>query len=149
MFQVTAAQARLLEAARVGHLATADPAGAPHVIPVCYTLAEQVIYSVLDRKPKRASVARLRRVRNIQANPEIALMVDHYEEEWLRLWYVLVLGRAVLLWEGEEQTAAIGLLRQKYPQYRKMDIDGSPVIRITPTRVVSWAADQPDERATG
>jgi len=98
---------------------------------------------VLDQKPKRTSIARLRRVRNIQANPQVALVVDHYEEDWLRLWYVLVFGRAELLWEGEERVTAIGLLRQKYPQYRKMDIEENPVIRISPTRVVSWAAGPP------
>ena len=141
MPQVSPSQARLLTEARVGHLATADAAGVPHVIPVCYALAGQVIYSVLDQKPKRASLARLRRVRNIQANPHIALVVDHYEEDWLSLWYILVLGRAELLWEGEERVTAIRHLRQKYPQYRDMDIEGSPVIRITPTKVVSWAAE--------
>ena len=116
MPQVSPSQAQLLAEARVGHLATADAAGVPHVVPVCYALVEQVIYSVLDQKPKRVSVARLRRVRNIQANPHIALVVDHYEEDWLSLWYILVLGRAELLWEGEERVTAIRHLRQKYPQ---------------------------------
>jgi PPOX class probable F420-dependent enzyme len=141
--QVSPSQARLLAEARVGHLATADAAGVPHVVPVCYALVEQVIYSVLDQKPKRVSVARLRRVRNIQANPHIALVVDHYEEDWLSLWYMLVLGRAELLWDGEERVTAIRQLRQKYPQYRDMEIERNPVIRITPTKVVSWAAEPP------
>lgn len=143
MAQISLSQARLLKEGRIGHLATADGAGVPHVIPVCYDLAGQVIYSVLDQKPKRTSVARLRRVRNIQANPQVALVVDHYEEDWLRLWYVLVFGRAELLWEGEERVTAIGLLRQKYPQYRKMDIQENPVIRVSPTRAVSWVAGPP------
>ncbi len=149
MAQVSPSQARLLADARVGHLATADAAGVPHVVPVCYALAEKVIYSVLDQKPKRVSVARLRRVRNIQANPHIALVVDHYEEDWLSLWYILVLGRAELLWEGEERVTAIRQLRQKYPQYREMDIEGNPVIRITPTKVVSWAAEPPGSQPRG
>ena len=141
MAQVSPSQSRLLAEARVGHLATADAAGVPHVVPVCSALAEQVIYSVLDQKPKRVSLVRLRRIRNIQANSHIALVVDHYEEDWLSLWYILVLGRAELLWEGEERVTAIRRLRQKYPQYRDMDIERSPVIRITPTKVVSWAAE--------
>ncbi len=100
--QLTPSQTRLLAAARIGHLATADEAGAPHVIPVCFALGADliygdVIYSVLDQKPKRTSLNRLRRVRNILANPQVSLVVDHYEEAWDRLWYILVRGRAELL----------------------------------------------------
>ena len=140
MAQLSPFQADLLAAARVGHLATATATGLPHVIPVCYTFDGQAIYSALDQKPKRAPVTRLRRVRNIQANPQIALVVDHYEEDWGRLWYILVTGQAELLQEGEERARAIGLLREKYPQYRDMGIDQNPVIKITPTRVVAWGA---------
>ena len=124
--------------APVGRLATADTAGAPHVIPMCYAFDGQVIYSVLDQKPKRASLARLKRVRNIQANPQVALVVDHYEADWQRLWYILLTGQAELLLEGNERVEAIKLLRRKYPQYQDMSIDDNPVIKITPTRVVSW-----------
>jgi PPOX class probable F420-dependent enzyme len=128
----------LLSAAQVGRLATADAGGAPHVIPVCYVFDGQAIYSVLDQKPKRADLPRLKRVRNIQANPQVALVVDHYEADWQRLWYILLTGQAELLVEGDEQVEAIKLLRQKYPQYRDMPIEPNPVIKITPARVVSW-----------
>ncbi len=101
------------------------------------------IYSVLDQKPKRAALTRLRRVQNIPANPQVSLVVDHYDEDWSHLWYVLVSGRADLLLEGDERIAAIVLLRAKYQQYREMDIDLNPVIRITPDRVVSWGIDLP------
>lgn len=138
MAQLSPHQSRLLATARIGHLATADATGIPHVIPVCYAFNGQVIYSVLDQKPKRTSVTRLRRVRNIQANSRVALVVDHYEEDWGRLWYLLITGEAELLQEGDEQAAAVGLLREKYQQYRDMAIDQNPVIKITPTRVVSW-----------
>ena len=139
-------QARLLSAAPVGRLATASATGAPHVIPVCFASDGQYIYSVLDGKPKRAALTRLRRVRNLLDNPQVALLVDHYEADWSRLWYLLITGAAELLGEdgededkeGKEREEAIGLLRRKYPQYRDMDIDGNPVIRITPQRVVSW-----------
>ena len=132
--------------ARTGHLATADEAGAPHVTPVCFALGPdsihgEIIYSVLDQKPKRTSLNRLRRVRNILANPQVALVVDHYEEAWDRLWYILIRGRAELLMDGEERVTAIGQLRRKYDQYQAMDIDDNPVIKITTTGTVAWGLD--------
>jgi PPOX class probable F420-dependent enzyme len=108
---------------------------------VCYVFDGQFIYSVLDQKPKRAELPRLKRVRNIQANPQVALVVDHYEADWQRLWYVLLTGRAELLVAGDERAEAIRLLRQKYPQYWDMPIDPNPVIKITPDRVVSWGKE--------
>ena len=105
---------------------------------MCHACDGRFIYSALDQKPKRTTVARLRRVRNIAANPQVALVVDHYAEDWRRLWYLLITGTAELLEGGEEQARAVQLLRQKYPQYRQMDIQASPVIRITPTGVVAW-----------
>jgi len=136
--QLPADQAELLAHAPVGRLATADANGVPHVIPVCYALMDGMIYSVLDQKPKRASLTRLRRVRNILANPQVSLVVDHYEESWERLWYILITGPAELLEEGAERPAAIQVLRQKYAQYRLMNIESNPVIKIMPSHVVSW-----------
>lgn len=138
MVQLSSIQARLLAGARIGHLSTSDTTGAAHVIPVCYAFDGHSIYSVLDQKPKRTSLTRLRRVKNILANPQVALVVDHYEEEWTRLWYILVTGHAELLVEGDEREQAIVKLREKYQQYRDMDIDLNPVIKITPVKVVSW-----------
>ena len=138
---MTPSQTRLLVAARVGHLATADAQGAPHLIPVCFVSDGQNLYSVLDQKPKRGPLTGLRRVRNILANPQAALMVDHYEEAWDRLWYILVRGRAELLLEGQERVGAIGLLRQKYDQYQDMDIEANPVIKLTAQSIVTWGLD--------
>ena len=138
MTQLSPLQQNLLAAAPVGHLATASAGGAPHVIPVCFALRGQAIYSVLDQKPKRTSLFRLRRVRNLRENPQVSLVVDHYEDDWGNLWYILVSGAAELLLEGEERREAVALLRQKYRQYREMPIDSNPVIKITPARVVSW-----------
>jgi PPOX class probable F420-dependent enzyme len=138
--QLSPSQVQTLSSARIGHLATADQSGSPHVIPVCFAFNGTAIYSVLDQKPKRASLTRLRRVRNIQTNPQVSLVVDHYEEDWQRLWYILVSGEAELILEGKEQEGAVELLRQKYRQYRDMDIDQNPVIKIIPTRVVTWCA---------
>jgi PPOX class probable F420-dependent enzyme len=138
--EFSARQLELLTSARVGHLATADENSRPHVIPVCFSTDGRYIYSVLDQKPKRTALTRLRRVKNILANPQAALLVDHYEEEWGNLWYVMVSGRADLVMEGQEQTDAVALLREKYQQYRDMDIALNPVIKITPDNIVSWGA---------
>ncbi len=132
-------QDRFLRSARSGHLATADAKGRPHVIPVCYVFDGDAIYSVLDAKPKSTPLRQLRRVRNILANPHVSLVVDHYEEDWSRLRYVLVSGEAGLLEAGEEWSRAIVLLREKYPQYRDMNLDESPVIKITPVRFTPWS----------
>ena len=142
---LTESQARFLADARVARLATADAEGRPHVIPVCFAYVSdsnrgEVIYSVLDRKPKIAELTRLRRVRNILSNPQAALVVDHYDEDWQALRYVLVSCRAELLTGEEEEAAqAIALLRQKYQQYRDMALDGSPVIKLTPLRFTAWS----------
>jgi PPOX class probable F420-dependent enzyme len=135
---LTPIQVQRLADSPIAHLATADAHGRPHVIPVCHACDGQAIYSVLDQKPKRIPAARLRRVRNIQANPQVSLVVDHYDQDWGRLWYLLISGRAEVLDSGEEHARAIGLLRAKYPQYRQMDIQASPVIKITPVRVMAW-----------
>jgi PPOX class probable F420-dependent enzyme len=136
----SAGQLELLTLARVGHLATADENARPHVIPVCFSTDGRYIYSVLDQKPKRTALTRLRRVKNILANPQATLLVDHYEEDWGKLWYIMVSGQADLVMEGQEQTNAISLLREKYRQYREMDIALNPVIKITPENIVSWGA---------
>ena len=146
MTKLTPFQTSLLAAARTGHLATADENGVPYVIPVCFALGEDtssqhVIYSVLDQKPKRTSLNRLRRVRNILSNPQVALVVDHYEEAWDHLWYILARGRAKLLEDGEERVKAIGLLKGKYDQYQAMDIDTNPVIKITIHATAAWGLD--------
>lgn len=133
-----ARQVEVISRARVAHLATADAGGVPHLIPICFAYDGQRFYSVLDAKPKRGPLTRLKRVRNILSNPSVALLLDHYEEDWDRLWYALVSGEARLLEEGEDHTRAVALLREKYPQYREMDIAGNPVIEITPDRVTWW-----------
>ena len=138
--KLSSAQDRFLRSARTGHLATADANGQPHVIPVCFVFDGEAIYSVLDGKPKSVSLRRLRRVRNISANPQVSLVVDHYEEDWSRLQYLMVSGGAELLELGEEWARAIAMLREKYPQYQAMDLDQSPVIKIAPLRYVPWSS---------
>ena len=127
-----------ISAHRVARLATADADGTPHVVPICYAYDGQHIYSALDLKPKRVAASRLRRVRNITANPRVALVIDDYSEDWSRLGYVLVQGTAAILERGEERRRAEAMLREKYPQYGRMLEEGSTVLRVTPEKVVSW-----------
>jgi PPOX class probable F420-dependent enzyme len=97
------------------------------------------LYTPLDEKPKRVADHRLRRVRNIEASGRVALLVDRYAEDWSRLAWVLVHGRAELLTaEDERHALALALLRERYHQYQSMALELRPVIAITPTRVVSW-----------
>jgi len=134
------AQDRFLRSARTGHLATADAKGRPQVVPVCFVFDGQAIYSVLDAKPKTTPLRQLRRVKNILANPQVSLVVDHYEEDWDKLQYILVSGDAELLESGEKWALAIAMLREKYPQYQAMDLDQSPVIKIIPVRYSPWSS---------
>ncbi len=145
MPKLTESQARFLADSRVARLATADANGRPHAIPVCFAYVSdgnrgQAIYIVLDQKPKAVELTRLRRVRNILENPQAALVVDHYDEDWQALRYVLVSCRAELL-SGEEDEAAkaLALLREKYQQYREMELEGNPVIKLTPQRFTAWS----------
>src|SRR5437763_12964048 len=110
-----------------------------HVIPVCYAFDGSRFYTPLDEKPKRVAESKLRRVRNIAARPEVALVIDQYDDDWSRLGYVLVQGRAELLEpENTLHTRALELLRERYFQYRVMALEKYAVIAITPNSVVSW-----------
>jgi len=129
---------RFIRRQRVGRLATADAQGRPHVIPICFVYRQGCFYWVVDEKPKRST--RLRRLRNIEENPQVALVLDEYSDDWSRLAWVLVEGVAEVLTEGADYAKALAALRRKYPQYRTMALDGRPLIRIRPERVLSWAA---------
>jgi PPOX class probable F420-dependent enzyme len=130
-------QRRFLDTSRVGRLATADRSGAPHVIPVCYAAAGDALYVTIDEKPKRRDVL-LKRVRNILENPQAAFVVDHYDEDWRRLGWVMLRGAAEILESGPEHDRAQELLRARYPQYRAMNLAGLPVIALRIVRATSW-----------
>jgi PPOX class probable F420-dependent enzyme len=132
-------QRRFLDKSRVGRLATADRSGAPHVIPVCYAMAGagDALYVTIDEKPKRRDVP-LKRVRNILENPRAAFVVDHYDEDWRRLGWVMLRGAAEILESGPEHDRAQELLRARYPQYRAMNLAGLPVIALRIVRATSW-----------
>jgi len=127
-----------LGAGRVGHLATADRAGRPHVVPVCYAVTDSATYITIDGKPKGVDIARMKRLRNILENPATALVVDRYDEDWSRLGWVMLRGAAEILAEGAEHDRAQALLRARYPQLRAMDIASLPVIALRVARVSSW-----------
>ena len=130
----------LLREARVGRLATADARARPLVLPVCFVLAEDALYSAIDAKPKKDPSRPLRRVRNIEDNAQVALVVDVYDEDWSRLRWVVVEGRATVLGAGPELGRALALLVEKYAQYRAMDLAGQAehAIKIVPDRVLHW-----------
>jgi PPOX class probable F420-dependent enzyme len=125
---------------RIARLATVDEHGRPHIVPICFAYTEGVVYSVLDAKPKRVPVERLRRVRNLVANPSVQVIVDTYDEDWTKLRYVQLRGTASLLTEGPQHNAAVGLLREKYEQYREMGIRDEPVIAVHVEDSVWWPA---------
>ncbi len=130
-----------LQLARIAHLATADAAGTPHNIPLCFWVEDDNrLYFVVDEKPKRVSGTGIKRMRNIAENPRVALVVDHYEEDWSSLAYVLIHGRAAVVEDPSEYLMALRGLRAKYPQYRTMTLnpEQNPIVRIDPERIHSW-----------
>ena len=131
-------QKRFFQNRRVAHLATVSPAGHPYIIPVCFAFDGQHIFSVIDEKPKSVEAQRLRRVRNILLNPKVSLVADHYSDDWSKLGYVLVFGRAQVVEGGPVAHEAMLLLREKYLQYRHMALEDRPLLVITPERVTSW-----------
>jgi PPOX class probable F420-dependent enzyme len=135
---VTRREKLFVQSARVARLATADDKGRPHVIPICFTLDGKRLYSPIDEKPKKSAPLRLKRIRNIRANPHVTVVIDRYVEDWQRLAYVLITGRAKILLKGPDHKRAILLLRKKYPQYKMMHLEERPIIRITPTGYKCW-----------
>ena len=132
---------KFLEEARLAHLATADAAARPHVIPLCYALDGEAIVFVVDEKPK-AGGKTLKRLRNLAENSRIALVVDRWDEDWSRLEYVLIVGEAAIVDDPGGYARALERLRARYPQYRKMTLtqERNPVVRITVRSAHHWRA---------
>lgn len=124
-----------LAAARVGHLATIRPDGAPHLVAVTFAIVGRRIVTAIDQKPK--TTERLQRLVNIESNPMVSLLADHYAEDWDRLWWVRVDGRAEVHENQEAPPGAVAALVAKYPQYGARPPKG-PVIEVTPEKVVFW-----------
>lgn len=127
---------------RRGYLATLGADAAPHLVPVCFTWAGDVIWTAVDGKPK--SGEELQRLKDIQENPRTAFIVDRWDEDWSRLAWLQARGRATLLEAGQEVDRAHSALRDKYPQYRGGVALEGPVIRIDVDRWVGWAASSPN-----
>jgi PPOX class probable F420-dependent enzyme len=124
-------------AARVARLATVGPTGAPHLVPVTFALDGDHVYSAVDSKPK--STPDLRRLRNIRADPRVAVLADHYDEDWSLLWWVRAEGEAAILAGPGEMAGPLRLLAGRYPAYRR-DPPAGPVIAIAVRRWSGWAA---------
>jgi PPOX class probable F420-dependent enzyme len=132
---------RMLQRARVARLATVDANQHPHLVPICFVFDGRLFHTAVDQKPKRVSAQRLARLRNIQRRPRVALLIDHYEDDWARLWYVLIRGKATVLPSSarRQRASAVRRLRAKYPQYaRGMLADEATIIQIQVQQVTCW-----------
>ena len=136
--RLTPSASRFIRSARIAHLATADATGQPQVVPICFVFDGKNLYSPIDEKPKRTAPQQLKRLRNIAENPRVCVVIDRYDEDWSKLGYVLIFGKASILWRGTKHQTAVRLLRSKYLQYRRMAIDRLPIIRIAPARFRCW-----------
>jgi PPOX class probable F420-dependent enzyme len=121
----------------VAMLATVGADGAPHLVPVVFAVHDDVVYTAVDAK--RKSTRRLRRLANIEANPKVSMLVDHYDDDWAQLWWVRADGTAAIHYSGEEMAAGYALLRKKYLQYQRIALDG-PVVTVDVQRWASWQA---------
>ena len=121
----------------MARLATTDTDGRPHLVPIVFALEGDTLYSAVDRKPKRSQ--RLRRIENARARPHVTILVDHYEDDWTRLWWIRLRGRARVLDRGEEREHALTLLSKKYPQYRAEPPEG-PVLAVDVSEVREWTS---------
>jgi len=135
---LSARERRFIEMRRIGHLATADASAAPHVVPVCFGLLDETLYITIDRKPKRATDRPLKRLANILENSQAAIVFDHYDEDWRRLAWGMLRGRAEILADGPEHGRAQALLQARYRQLAEMQLAGLPVIAIRIERSASW-----------
>jgi PPOX class probable F420-dependent enzyme len=117
---------RRVGSARVARLATVDDRGRPHLVPICFALDEDTLYTAVDTKPKRSR--RLKRLANVRVHPDVTVLVDQYEEEWTRLWWVRLRGRARVVEQGAELERALALLTEKYDQYRRHPPPGPAIV---------------------
>lgn len=138
MSALPAEVAQFIASARVGRLATADGSGQPLVVPICYAWDGEALVSAIDAKPKRAG--ELARVRNIRENSKVSVVIDHYEEDWRRLRWVIIQGMAEILTAGRDFARAVDLLVAKYPQYIGMGLsrDAGMMIKVRPGKVLQW-----------
>ena len=130
----------LVEELRVARLATVTPAGAPHLVAVCYAVIDKRFVIAIDEKPK--SGRQLARLRNIEHERRVSLLFDRYDEEWTNLAWVRIDGEASVLNDGNEWPEALAALRTRYPQYESMALETLPLITIEPRALTSWRWDE-------
>lgn len=127
---------RRVASAPVGRLATTGEDGRPRLVPFCFALEGDVLYSAVDHKPK--STTELRRLDDVRARPQVAVLVDHYEDDWSRLWWVRLRGRARVVDDDAEAERARRLLAEKYEQYRSRPPEG-PVLAVAVDEWRAWS----------
>ena len=125
---------------KIARMATVDKLGKPLVLPICYAFDGNNIYTPIDKKPKSVTINKLKRIRNILENQNISIVIDNYDDNWSKLGYVIIHGKAELIHSGSEYDESLRILSEKYPQYREMKLSqlNLPVIRIVPNRIISW-----------
>jgi PPOX class probable F420-dependent enzyme len=133
-----------IDGARTATLVTVDGEGLPRPVPICFVLAPDaaVLWTPIDEKPKRTHDPRaLARVRDIESRPDVAILVERWDEDWARLAWVRGIGRATIVGAGGPgHAAALVALRAKYPQYAAQRLEARPMIRVELGRVSSWGA---------
>ncbi len=128
----------VLDTCRVARLGTIARDGRPHLVPVVYAIVDEGIAIAIDEKPK--STTRLARIRNIEHDPRVTVLVDRYDEDWSHLAWVRLDGEAAVLERGEEYPEALAALRERYPQHREMALEELPLIIVVPDKVAGWRA---------
>ncbi|MCY3651683.1 MAG: TIGR03668 family PPOX class F420-dependent oxidoreductase [bacterium] len=126
---------RLLGEARSATLGTVDEKGQVHLVPIVFAFQDGMIYTAVDAKPK--TTHRLKRIRNIESNPRVSVLVDHYHDDWERLWWIRLDGKARIVESGPARTSALLLLAEKYPIYVDQPPPG-PAIVIEVETIRSW-----------
>jgi len=126
----------LFRSSPVGRLATVRPDGAPHVVPFVFALADNLIYSAVDHKPKRTH--RLQRLQNVRLEPRCSVLVDHYDDDWSTLWWVRADGRGLVIDEPDAAHAGLAALAERHPQYRATQPAG-PLLVIMVERWSGWS----------
>ncbi len=128
---------RLFGSATIARLATVTEAGRPHLVPCTFALDGDTLYTAVDHKPK--TTANLQRLRNIRASPNVAMLADHYDEDWTALWWARADGRASIVYDEASMAAPLDLLAARYAQYATRRPAG-PVIAIEVDRWTGWSA---------
>jgi PPOX class probable F420-dependent enzyme len=124
----------------VARLATVDASGDPTVVPVCFVIDGDIVYSAVDDKPK--TTTHLARLDNVARHPDVALLADHYDDDWATLWWVRARGTGREVGDADERGRAVALLRAKYPQYAHHGLDG-PVLAVAVSSWRGWSATPP------